>query len=496
MEIEPLWQNSAPGDDDMSDSGGALVPREPHEIQTDVDLFTTRLTEYLRGLDLPSTDITVPTGERARVFLNLRGVVDLLSDEARRGATYISKFVAACGVGLFDAALNFLWNETVADLRRKVTRLDLEYFYESVVTDSDRRRDFRTDEDLVKLDDWDLIKGCRTTGILSDVGFRHLDYIRQMRNWASAAHPNQTELTGLQLISWLETCVIEVLAKAPEGPAIEVRVLLRNIRTATLSATDVPPIRAQIERLPPDIAQSLLRALFGMYTDADMSRTAKSNIALIAGTVWNRVSEESRHEVGLKYARFAANAEIARRDAAREFLGHVHGLAYLPADTLAVELAERVTSLQAAHEGMNNFYNELTPARALAAAVPQTGMIPNSVRPDLVRVVTLAKIGNAYGVSFAAETYYDRLIALFGEREIQEFVRLVRHPEVASQLQFGRCATAFKRVATNLRARTANAYTQGALDIVLRATEEQLPNIGRTGDMQRALDALERARAN
>ena len=25
-----------------------------------------------------------------------------------------------------------------------------------------------------------------------------------MRNWASAAHPNQSELTGLNLISWLE----------------------------------------------------------------------------------------------------------------------------------------------------------------------------------------------------------------------------------------------------------------------------------------------------
>lgn len=28
-----------------------------------------------------------------------------------------------------------------------------------------------------------------------------------MRNWASTAHPNQNELTGLQLIEWLETCM-------------------------------------------------------------------------------------------------------------------------------------------------------------------------------------------------------------------------------------------------------------------------------------------------
>jgi len=33
-----------------------------------------------------------------------------------------------------------------------------------------------------------------------------------MRNWASAAHPNQNQITGLQLIGWFETCTKEVIA--------------------------------------------------------------------------------------------------------------------------------------------------------------------------------------------------------------------------------------------------------------------------------------------
>ena len=48
--------------------------------------------------------------------------------------------------------------------------------------------------------------------MISDIGYRLLDNIKFMRNWASAAHPNQNELTGLQLIEWLETCIREVIS--------------------------------------------------------------------------------------------------------------------------------------------------------------------------------------------------------------------------------------------------------------------------------------------
>ena len=146
-----------------------------------------------------------------------------LDDEQRQKALYISKFFAAVGAGLFDAALNYLWNETIVNLRYKVIRFDLEYFYDSVVTDSDRRSKFKSEEDLKKLDDWELIRGCRETGILSDIGFKHLDYIRDMRNFASAAHPNHNQLTGLQIVSWLETCIIEVLAREPSRLVLEIK---------------------------------------------------------------------------------------------------------------------------------------------------------------------------------------------------------------------------------------------------------------------------------
>lgn len=198
------------------------------------------------------------------------------------------------------------------------------------------------EDDLTKLDEWELVRGCHLTGILSDIGFKHLDYIRDMRNWASAAHPNQNDLTGFQLISWLETCIKEVIGKEPEGPVIEVKRFLGCIRNNNLSTIDAQPINAGIERLPSDLGTSLLRTLFGMYTAKGASIQLKSNIKLVCVKAWNISPDEVKYECGFKYATFASNAEIERRDTAREFLTLVSGLPFLPSDTLAVELSEKL----------------------------------------------------------------------------------------------------------------------------------------------------------
>ena len=226
------------------------------ELAPAVETFGTQLESYLDNAGLPKDYILVPYERRSPVFQNMPTVLDSLTDNQKSTATYISKFVAACAVGLFDAALNYLWNETVRNLREKVARFDLEYFFDSVISESSRRSKLNSESDLEKLDDWELIRGCHTTGIITENGYRHLDYVRNMRNYASAAHPNQNNITGLQIISWLETCIVEVLAKEPAGPVIEVGKLLNNLRTQHLTEDNMPSIKRALPLLTEDLSES------------------------------------------------------------------------------------------------------------------------------------------------------------------------------------------------------------------------------------------------
>src|SRR3972149_6189184 len=150
-----------------------------------------------------------------------------------------------------------------------------------------------------------------------------------------------------------------------------------------------------------DLAKSLLRTIFGMYVDPRVDAQAKNNIKLFAQAVWEQVGQESKHEIGLRHARYASNADIARRDAAREFLDLVDGLAYLPQSSLTLEMDENIQSLFNAHLGMNNFYNEPPHARNLTRLVPKTGDIPAQLRRSYVKTLIMCRIGNGYGISYA-----------------------------------------------------------------------------------------------
>lgn len=456
-----------------------IIVASAHDVSTGVDQFTTGLTTYLAELGLPSEQVLVPVAERQRVIGNLPQVITLIDDGRKSTSIYLSKFIAACGAGLFDAALNFIWDETVVNLRRKVARFDLEYFYDSVVTDPNRRSKLKDENDLSKIEEWELIRGCHLTGILSDIGFKHLDYIRDMRNWASAAHPNQNELTGFQLISWLETCIKEVIVKEPEGPVIEIKRFLNSIRASELTHHDAQHINAGIEYLPSDLSTSLLRTLFGMYTAAGAAAQVKNNIKLVAITAWNVASDEIRYECGFKYATYASNGEIERRNAANEFLTVVGGLPYLPSDTLALELSEKITNLYQAHTGFNNFYNEPAHARALAAYISATGAVPDAVRKQYVKTLIMSRIGNGHGLSSMAIPYYDQLIGKFGELELREVVLLLSDREFSSRVSLNACGQNYRALVNGLVAKTTNQVTAQAFQSILQATAQQLPNLGK-----------------
>jgi|SRR5262245_7938786 len=73
-------------------------------------------TAYLAQVGLPVDNIIATTEERAVVATNLPAFLQTLFPEEKRDARYLSKFVGATAVGLFDAALNYVWNEVVLHL--------------------------------------------------------------------------------------------------------------------------------------------------------------------------------------------------------------------------------------------------------------------------------------------------------------------------------------------------------------------------------------------
>jgi hypothetical protein len=462
----------------------------PKELASRAQSLNQGLAAFLDMLDLPTEGVLVPVKERRQVIDNMEAAIEPLPAARKSECLYISKFIAAASAGLFDAALNYLWDETIRNLRDKVARFDLAYFFDTVLSDPVVRPKYKDVADLEKLDDWQLVKGCRETGIITDIGFRHLDYIRDMRNYASAAHPNHNELSGLQLVAWLQTCIKEVLGVEPAGPVVEVRRLLNSLRKETLTKADVPAIEAALEDFPPDLAKSLMRSLVGMYCDPALSATTRSNIKLIALAAWKATHEDGRYETGLKHATLSANGEATKAKLAREFLDLVDGITYLPTELLAVEIGTAVDALAAAHGGFNNFHNEPAPARILLGMIPKTGAVPRSVRPKLVKTITMSRIGNGYGVSWAAVDSYDQIIALWSNDAARAFVRLLEDAEVTSRLRLGSCSERFQKIAEGLEEQVTSPALKKVLQAIVAADKKIVPNLGRDTKFRAMLATL------
>ena len=401
----------------------------------DLEQFETLLMGELAAMGLPTDEVLVEVRERGRMLSTVRDTVHELDDAVLERSYYISKMISAAAVGLFDAALNYLWDETVGELRRRVAGYDLAYFFDIAVSSPERRKHLSTVEDLARVDDIDLLRAARDIGLVSHIGHAQIDHIRFMRNYASAAHPNQAELSGLQLATWLETCIREVITLPVDYVTAETGKLLANLRAQRLDEAEVEATSAFFDQLPDDRADALAAGLFGLYIDDKSTPLTMDNVRRLWPELWPFVGEAARHSFGTKYARFVANAETARGTAARQLLDLVEAQAYLPGNVRAVEIDTVLDALIAAHHGFDNFYNEAPPARALDALVGEHGDVPDGVTDKYTATIVEVFLSNGYGLSRAADPIYRSLIERFSGEQAARALRSFAAAPIAAKLQ-------------------------------------------------------------
>lgn len=428
---------------------------DANEVNTSLSTYENNLLSYVGSLGLPTDNILVPIDERKRVIKNLDDVINQLTPEETSNAVYISKFLAAAASGLFDAALNYLWDETVLQLRKRVANYDIEYFYDVAVKSADKRKRLYGVEDITKLDDSELIEGAREIDMISDIGYRHLDYIKYMRNWASAAHPNQVQITGLQLIDWLETCIKEVINLPNSLITIEIGRLLKNIKENVIKDSDVQNIEIFIGNITQEKANSLSNGLFGTYVRTESDQILRDNIKKIFPLVWTRIDEATKNEFGVKFARFSVNGDVESADKAKEILELVNGQAYFPEPIRASEMDIALNQLLAAHRGLNNFYNEPSFALQLERIVGKAD-IPTQINNKYVSVVVDCYITNGNGVCWDAEDIYIRLLNLFSQEQINVAVFLFMNEHISSMLQISLCEKKYREMIAVLKGKNAS----------------------------------------
>lgn len=408
--------------------------------------FEESILNFLAEQGLPTESVLVSVNQRVIVFKNISDVLPNISEEQKSLSIYLSKYIAAVASGLFDAALNYLWNETIIELRKRVSKYDISYFYDNAVNSPEKRKNLSSEDDLIKINDNELIEGSRKIGLVSEIGYKHLDYIRYMRNWVSAAHPNQNEITGLQLISWLETCIKEVICLPLSNGTLEIQKFLKNLKNNNVSDSDAKKIAAFFFDLTQEQINTLSSGLFGIYTRSNTTPQTRQNVKRLLPYLWDKVDEETRQVFGIKYGKFVANNDQAEQALAREFLELVSGKSYIPETLLTAEIDTAVDNLLNAHREFNNFYNEPPFAKALEKLISQSGQIPLQIRQKYVRAIVEVFLTNGNGIAHNAQGIYRSLIQRFTTTQAIMAILSLNSTIISTKLQHSLCQNKYREL--------------------------------------------------
>lgn len=409
----------------------------------DLRNYEIKLLDIFSDHWLPTDNILVSVDERSRFFHNIWYSLNILDEQRKSKAIYISKFLAAVSSWLFDAALNYLWNETINDLREKVKWYNIKYFYDTLSIWESRRKDLNNEDDLVKLTDDELIRWCKNIELISEMWFRELDNIRYMRNWASAAHPNNANLSAIQLLHYFEICLKEVISIETPKIAVEINKLLWDLKSKDIDQITIKSSIEYLKDLPELQKENLINWLFWIYTNEKTTQTWYDNIVKFLKDFSDFIPDTIKSDLWLRYAWFKINNFEFEEKKSRDFLKIINGESFIPINLKIIEIQDSLENLLNSHNSSNNYYSEPIFAKQLRSIVGDFWSIPNQISHVYVYTLVEVFLTNWNWYAWNADPIYYDLIKKFDKSLSLIALTSYSHDWISSKLRYNKCKMRF-----------------------------------------------------
>ena len=453
-----------------------IIPSDTNtatQVEENLTAIHNPLGAFLSHNNLPTENIFSPIEERRKVITVLGSVLELLSIEKRKQASYLSKFTISVSLGMFDGALAFLWDETIKSLRKMIIDFDLHYFYDIAKDLSRNYKGLNSEEDIQAISEHDLLEISRRIGLLNNVNHRRLETVNYFRNQTSSAHPNEHDLSGLELISFLENCIKYVINAEYDHSILGVKRLRENIINKEIEDEDVQAIIDELAKLQIERTHDFVNSLFGLYSDPRQTQQTRENIEKLAKGLWTLIDEDLKYKIGAKFGFYRVHVENERKALVQRFLDIVDGNHYKDEDSLASELIDKLQNLRASHYANNNFYNEYPHAENISASLRDRN-IPLATKKDFVKIISICYIGNGKGyyegVDERALPYYENFINRFQDEEIKLFIHSFKDYEFVSDLDKSKAIERAKQLTQQLSEQTENTFLKQALNTIYTST--------------------------
>lgn len=326
----------------------------------------------------------------------------------------IARMCVAVSAGLFDGAMNYIWNAAILQLRQKIRNFGL------AVVAQIQRSDFE-EKNLRELQDSRLLDLCLKLNIIDEDGFFFLDQCREVRNNFSAAHPTMGTVNDREFTTFLNRCVRYALADSSSPKGVNINTFISAIKGARFIDNQR---QIWVQRLMETHAaqrQLLVSMAHGVYCDSSTAEPARLNAIDLCNGLSTTFTSSIKADLINTHSEYIAKGLEEKHTASLQFFEKLGLLRLLNESEQHAIFSRAIDRLWDVHNGMNNFYNEPPFAERLLELSHQ-GAVPETIQDHFVQTIACCRIGNGYGVSDAAVCYYDELIKGFSPREVTDLI--------------------------------------------------------------------------
>jgi hypothetical protein len=327
----------------------------------------------------------------------------------------IARMCVAVSVGLFDGAINYIWNASILHLREKVRNFGLP------VVASIKQGDFE-EKNLVELQDSRLLELCLKLNLIDEDGFFFLDQCRDIRNNFSAAHPTLGQINDREFTVFVNRCIRYALAGTSSPRGVDISAFIAALKGARFSGNQLPIWSERLRETHAAQRQLMVQMVHGIYCDQNTAELARLNALDICRQLVPTFTNSVKSSLIDKHTEFGAKGDAAKHAASLQFFENLGLLPLLNESDQHFLFSRAIERLQTVHAGMNNFYNEPPFAERLLE-LSQQSAVPETAQEAYVVAVACCRVGNGYGVCNAAVASYDKMIRGFSPREIAAMLR-------------------------------------------------------------------------
>lgn len=354
----------------------------------------------------------------------------------------IARMCVAVSTGLFDGAMNYIWNAAILQLRTKVRNFGLPIVAQILQSDFEEKH-------LVELQDSRLLELALKLNLVNEDGFFFLDQCRDVRNNFSAAHPTLGNVNDREFTTFLNRCVRYALADASSPKGVDIGSFISAVKGARFNSNQCSVWVQRLGETHDAQRQMLVGMVHGIYCDPNTSEPSRLNSLDICNASKTGLTAALRSDLVTKHSEYAAKGDEPRHTASLQFFEKLGLLTLLNESEQHAVFYRAVERLWNVHNAMNNFYNEPPFAERLLELSRQ-GAVPETAQEHFVQVVVCCNVGNGYGVSNAATSSYDQIIKSFSPREIATMIRLAVSPENTLGRRVSSVASCRQRFKQNL----------------------------------------------